>query len=163
MSKAKGYGIRKSKLRKSLRRTETRHKIQDRIYKAQNGIYSQYWKGYWIDKDEKIGKIEYITVPEHIEIKEQIVGWYYEKMWDEEEMCLIKVKRPLIHKVQVLVPTYTYKKHRKVGERLLPIYPQRCNQNFSKFVKHRRERQLRHTPIENVYNNGNYKKLGKKR
>ena len=69
MSKVKtDLGIRKNKLKRSLRRMESKRKKMERIFMAKEKRY-RFMVGYYVRKEKPIGHYEWVTIPERQEWK----------------------------------------------------------------------------------------------
>ena len=152
MSKVKGetYGIRKVKLRRSLRRMET---IKKKVSRINKGCGSEYrcQRGYYVD-----GTI-WTKSGGSLETQQGVMNVFYEEWikrvtYDTSSECYHFAVVPSGYGPSLIeiVPTDRNMIH--------PIRPKRINTYLKQYRKPAK-RIVRHTNTEDLYNGGLYKKL----
>jgi hypothetical protein len=158
MSKVKAIpGIKKQKLIAKMRRRETAMKKKDRLNKVIGDVYS-YGKGYFIHEGKYINHYKNTYMPEHTKIEKSYTKVYTYKL-DEDGNIVKGVKyRPVA--IEKVIPACTIRNLIDKEYVSLPKRPIRINtSNVQKYCKKLTSRKLRRRPIDELYNNGSYKRL----
>lgn len=143
--------VRKSKLRRNLRRIETAKKKKDRIKKYHQNVYP-FMTGYYVRDKRYQRSYETVTIPEKIIEDFVIEDWKYVHGYNDEGRLISVYKR-----VFKTIPEHDVRKCVSYDEIDIPERPIRINTNLKAYRKIA-ARKLRRKPIDEIYNRGNYKK-----
>lgn len=160
MSKAKSdLGIRKEKVRHSLRRFETAKKKVDRIEKYRQNAYHNACAGYYVWDSKIVCIHKKATIPEITRESIAFEGEVYIPTYDANGNRTGGYFRPVYKTVQTVIPEHTAKVVDHLEEIDLPEFPRRCSNRYRKYLRKIATRKVRYKPLEEVYNYGQSKKL----
>lgn len=157
MSKVKtDFGIRKNKLKRSLRRMESKRKKQERIFMAKEKRY-RFMVGYYVRKEKPIGHYEWVTIPERTEWK----GHFEKRIKKIENMdgTFDYVEFPVYVKDKlVTIPAKMVWTKVNTHYENIPEMPIRINTGMKKYRK-MAQRKLRRNHKLTDYQGSDYKKV----
>ena len=157
MSKVKtDFGIRKNKLKRSLRRMESKKKTQERLQLAKEKCY-RFMVGYYVRNEKAIGEYRMITIPERTEWK----GHFEKRIKKIENMdgTFDYVEFPVYVKDKlVTVPAKTVRAKVNTHYEPIPDMPIRINTGMKKYRK-QAQRKLRRNHKLTAFQGSDYKKV----
>ena len=142
----------KAKIRRNLRRKETRKKINDRISNYKNNVYP-FCIGYYVKDEKRVGIYHNVEVPEQtIPIKE----YFYETAYDKELDMSYKWLTYRISGYKT-IPAHIEKRCIKNEYIPIPERPIRIKSNAKTYAKKEANKKVRRD--NKAYNRGLYKKV----
>ena len=157
MSKVKtDFGIRKNKLKRSLRRMESKRKKQERIFMAKEKRY-RFMVGYYVRNEKSIGEYQMVTIPERQEWKGHFETRIEKMVTPDGELSIVKY--PVFVKDElVTIPEKRVKRRIHVSFEPIPDRPVRINTGMKKYRK-MAQRKLRRNHKLTDYQGSDYKKV----
>ena len=157
MSKVKtDLGIRKNKLKRSLRRMESKRKKMERISFAKDRRY-RFMVGYYVRDEKAISEYRMVTIPERQEWRGHFETRIEEMINSDGNLSIVKY--PIFVKDKlVTIPEKTVRKRVHVSFEPIPERPIRINTGMKKYRK-MAQRKLRRNHKLTIFQGSDYKKV----